>query len=136
MSTLRPKSARRASIRLPPAARNRQVVVERWRYRAKIEYWRCDRASAHALRLGGVECRPRLRADLGQYQRIEVGLGSDALNQTMHLTAARMLNGYLPVLARPESMESFLAAALLGTRAGLTGALLLAMAQTQRRDGE
>jgi fructokinase len=56
-----------------------------------------------------------------------VALDSMLLPRIRH-AASRMLNGYIPQLADEAAMEAFIAPAALGAKAGLSGAMLLAMA--------
>lgn len=59
-----------------------------------------------------------------------VFLDSDMLPK-MRSSTARTLKGYLLSLSQPAAMQSFIAPAMLGTRAGLIGAMLVAIAHTR-----
>jgi hypothetical protein len=53
-------------------------------------------------------------------------MSSGRLLPFVRQAAERQLNGYLPVAARAGGFERYIAPAVLGNLAGLTGAMLLA----------
>jgi fructokinase len=53
-------------------------------------------------------------------------MANDLLLPHIHSAAANSLRGYLEPLSQPRALENYIRTPLLGTRAGITGALLLA----------